>query len=31
MFDAFARYLKEKAGLTGDELNTIRAVSIEKN
>ena len=30
MFDAFARYLKEKAGLTGDEINTIRAVSVEK-
>ena len=30
MFDAFARYLKEKAGLTGDEINTIRTVSVEK-
>ncbi|GAB3507111.1 Crp/Fnr family transcriptional regulator [Spirosoma knui] len=30
MFDTFARYLKEKAGLTGDEIDTIRAFSIEK-
>lgn len=30
MFEAFEIYLKEKADLTADEINAIRAVSIEK-
>ena len=30
MFEAFEIYLKEKADLTTDELNTVRAVSVEK-
>ena len=31
MFEAFEKYLKEKAGLDADEINAVRAVSIEKN
>ena len=30
MFEAFEIYLKEKADLTTDELDTVRAVSVEK-
>jgi CRP-like cAMP-binding protein len=30
MFEAFEKYLKEKAGLDAEEINTVRAVSIEK-
>ncbi|MET1056909.1 MAG: Crp/Fnr family transcriptional regulator [Pedobacter sp.] len=30
MFEEFEKYLKEKANLTADEINAVRAVSIEK-
>ena len=30
MFEAFEKYLKEKAGLDAEELNAVRAVSIER-
>lgn len=30
MFEAFEKYLREKAGLGTEEINAVRAVSIEK-